>query len=198
MNVFISHNSRDKADARLLATLLAQQGVNVWFDEWNIRPGESLTGGIEEGLGNAEVFVLLWSEGAHSSRWVGTEMRAYIRQRVDDDTLRIVPVMLDETPLPVLVADYRGFNLTGGNCTMEDVVEGLTGTRTDQELAALLQRRLNEVTQGSTEADPMFGVLVCPSCGGTDFERSQAIDYDRDDAYYTIGCKDCGWGDWTQ
>jgi hypothetical protein len=198
MNVFISHNSRDKTDARLLATLLAQQGINVWFDEWNIRPGESLTGGIEEGLANADVLVLLWSEGAHSSNWVGTEMRAYIRQRVEDDSLRIVPVMLDGTPLPVLIADYRGFDLVGGDCTMEDVVVGLTGAPKDRELAALLQRRLNEVTQGSTEADPMFGVLVCPRCGGAEFERSQAVDYERDDVYYVIGCKECGWGDWTQ
>lgn len=198
MNAFISHNSRDKAQARQLATLLAQQGVNVWFDEWNIRPGESLTGGIEQGLATSDVFVLLWSEGAQQSNWVGTEMRAYIRQRVDDDSLRIVPVMLDDTPLPVLVADYRGFNVSSGECSMEDIATELTGNQTDRALAALLQRRLNEVTRGSVDADGMFGILVCPSCGGDDFKRSQTIDYQRDDTYYIIECNECGWGDWTE
>jgi hypothetical protein len=198
MNVFISHNSRDKAQARLLATLLTQQGVNVWFDEWNIRPGDSLTGGIEEGLGNADVFVLLWSRGAQQSNWVGTEMRAYIRQRVDNDGLRIVPLMLDDTPLPILVADYRGFDLSTGERDMEDVVVELTGNRTDREVAALLQRRLNEITRGSFNTDGRFGVLVCPGCGSDNFKHSEAVDYDRDDIYYMIECQDCGWGDWTQ
>jgi hypothetical protein len=58
MNVFISHNSSDKDTARLLAVALVEQGVNVWFDEWAIRPGDSITGGIETGLSEADVFVL--------------------------------------------------------------------------------------------------------------------------------------------
>ena len=198
MNVFISHNARDKTHARLLATLLTQQGVSVWFDEWNIQPGESLTGSIEEGLSQTDVFVLLWSENAAASQWVGTEMRAYIRQRVDDDSLRIVPVMLDGTKLPVLVADYRGFDLSGGDLNIEDVVVGLTGNRTEREIAAMLQRRLNELTLGSLDADEMFGILVCPQCGASDFKRSTATDYERDDTYYIIECKECAWGDWTQ
>jgi hypothetical protein len=40
-------------------------------------------------------------------------VRAYIRRRVDDHSLRIIPLLMDDTPLPVLVADYRGFNVGG-------------------------------------------------------------------------------------
>lgn len=35
--------------------LLVEQGVDVWFDEWELRPGDSIVGGIEEGLSNAGV-----------------------------------------------------------------------------------------------------------------------------------------------
>lgn len=32
MKAFISHNRADKASARALATLLVEQGEDVWFD----------------------------------------------------------------------------------------------------------------------------------------------------------------------
>jgi len=61
MNVFISHNKSDKETARFLAIALVEQGANVWFDEWKIRPGDSITGGIEVGLSTADIFVLVWT-----------------------------------------------------------------------------------------------------------------------------------------
>ena len=97
MKIFISHNKADKASARALAVLLVEQGVDVWFDEWELCPGDSIVGGIEEGLSNAGVFVLLWSKAAEASNWVGTEVRAFLRRRVDDDGLKIVPLMVDGT-----------------------------------------------------------------------------------------------------
>ena len=107
MKAFICHNKADKVIARMIASALVQQGVDVWFDEWRIRPGESITGGIEAGLTMADCFVLVWSQDASKSNWVGTEVRAYIRRRVDDQTLRIIPFMLDRTTLPALVAVLR-------------------------------------------------------------------------------------------
>jgi len=112
MFVFISHNSADKADARLLATSLVQRGANVWFDQWSIRPGESIAAGIESGLERSDVLVLIWSSNAAKSNWVGLELRAYLHRRAANETLRIVPIMLDATPLPALVADFRGYSLT--------------------------------------------------------------------------------------
>lgn len=39
MRAFISHNKADKATARLIAMSLIEHGEDVWFDEWEIRPG---------------------------------------------------------------------------------------------------------------------------------------------------------------
>jgi hypothetical protein len=108
--VFISHNKADKAKARALANAFQAVGCRAWFDEWENKPGESIVGGIELGLGEADVFVLCWSASAAQSNWVGTEVRATLRRRVDDATLRIVPLLLDDTPLPALVAEYSGFH----------------------------------------------------------------------------------------
>lgn len=162
----------------------------------NIRPGDSIVGGIEAGLAEADVFVLVWSAAAHASNWVGTEVRAFLRRRVDDQSLRIVPLIVDGTELPILVADYRGFDLTAGT-TLEEVAQEMTGHPRDVELAMRLQKRLLEITEGATGGD-MFPYLVCPTCGSAELKRGTEIDYKRDETYYTITCQDCGWSDWTQ
>jgi len=196
VHAFISYNKHDITAARLLATALVQQGVDVWFDEWSIAPGESLTGGIEEGLKTSDVFVLVWSSHAAASNWVGAELRAYLRRRVDDASLRIVPIMLDPTTLPVLVADYKGFAL-GESTSLPDIAAKITGEPPDIEIAALLQRRLHELAKVHAPGDP-FPHLVCPMCASRSLKRRSATDYERDRTYYIIECGECTWGDWTQ
>lgn len=197
MSTFISHNAADKDTARALATMLVEQGENVWFDEWEIRPGQSIVGGIEAGLEGAASFVLLWSEAAQRSNWVGAEVRAIIRRRIDDGDLRIIPLMVDNTALPALVADYRGFNLAGG-VTLDEVVREMTGRPRDIEVAQRLQARLHELTGQNIDPRDPFGVIICPTCGSDQLDRTTSIDHKRDDLYYIIECQGCGWGDWTQ
>ncbi len=46
-DVFLSHNAQDKPRVRRLAERLKQAGLQteaglrLWFDEWNVRSGES-------------------------------------------------------------------------------------------------------------------------------------------------------------
>lgn len=195
--VFISHNRADKVEARLLATALIQQGVGVWFDEWNISPGESITGGIQGGLSDADVFVLVWSDNAAKSNWVGTEIRAYLRRRVDDETLRIIPVMLDNTPLPVLVADYKGFKVEA-DVSLESIAVRIIGSRPDQEIARLLQSRLLDLSEGGRGSMDPLPYLVCPQCGSTNLRRGQFVDEQRYDTYMYVQCEECEWGDSTE
>jgi hypothetical protein len=195
--VFISYNTVDKLQARLIATSLVQQGSGVWFDEWDIGPGESITGGIEKGITRAHVFVLLWSQNARKSNWVGTELRAYLRRRVDNQTLRIIPVMLDDTPLPALVADYKGIRVTR-ELPLEEITSKILGYRPDHEIAALLQSRLLELSNyGQGSMDPL-PYLVCPRCGSTNLERRQSVDEERGDMYLDVWCEDCKWTDSTE
>jgi hypothetical protein len=100
VRVFISHNAKDKETARLLAGLFADRGISFWFDEYEIKPGESITGGIGKGIEECDVFLLMWSAAAKASKWVDTEMRAAIRKRVDETSFCLIPSMLDDTALP--------------------------------------------------------------------------------------------------
>jgi ribosomal protein S27AE len=197
MNIFISHNKKQKSQARLLAMALAEHGESVWFDEWTIRPGESLTGGIEEGLTSADVFVLLWSEEAANSNWVRPELRAYIRRRVDDKSLRIIPIMMDETPIPTLVADYRGFT-SKSSMSLGTIAAQICGDPTEAELVRRLKERINELTYDDQATGDPLPFERCPECGENEFKRQSHTDYRHDEIYYVITCNKCGWTEWTQ
>ena len=41
-DVFLSHSSKDKAVVRAVAERLRADGLRVWLDEWELKPGESI------------------------------------------------------------------------------------------------------------------------------------------------------------
>ena len=49
-DVFLSHSAKNKAVVRPLAERLRKDGLKVWFDEWVLKPGDSIPAKIEEGL----------------------------------------------------------------------------------------------------------------------------------------------------
>jgi hypothetical protein len=52
------------------------QGIDVWFDEWEIRAGDSLRRKMEEGLANCTHFVVLLTPNSLHKPWVETEIDA--------------------------------------------------------------------------------------------------------------------------
>jgi hypothetical protein len=72
-DVFLSHSHKDKPIVRDIAERLRADGVKVWFDEWEIRPGDSIPARIEEGLEGSRVLVLCMSANAFGSGWAQLE-----------------------------------------------------------------------------------------------------------------------------
>src|SRR4051794_40868768 len=72
--VFLSYNTADADTARSIGAHLALAGVDVWFDEWKIKAGDSIPGRLNEGLKSFDAFVLVWSKRAARSRWVRQEL----------------------------------------------------------------------------------------------------------------------------
>ena len=67
-DVFLSHSSKDKAVVRPLAELRAD-GLRVWLDDWEFRPGDSVLKKIDDGLEQSRVLVLCMSAQAFGSDW---------------------------------------------------------------------------------------------------------------------------------
>jgi len=66
-DVFLNHSSQDKSIVRAVAEQLKNDGLRVWFDEWILKPGDSILARIEEGLEQSRVLVLFMSAHAFGS-----------------------------------------------------------------------------------------------------------------------------------
>jgi len=100
--VFISHSARDADWARSFARALKERGVDVWFDEFDVRPGESLRDALEAGLRNSEVLVALVDAEAPSSPNLFFELGAAIGMGK-----RFVPIVPKDLDPKVLPLDFR-------------------------------------------------------------------------------------------
>src|SRR5881397_3888607 len=72
-DVFLSHSSKDKDVVRKLAERLRSDGLRVWFDEWELRPGDSIPVKIEQGLEQSRILLLCMSANAFGSDWAQLE-----------------------------------------------------------------------------------------------------------------------------
>lgn len=101
--VFLSHNSRDRPTVERVAQELRAMKLVPWLYEENVHPGDSIPGEIDKALAEADYFLLFWSKHALNSRWVRAEYDAAIFRRIDQESVLLVPVLLDGTELPPLL-----------------------------------------------------------------------------------------------
>jgi len=66
-DVFLGHSAKDKAAVRPLAERLQRDGLGVWFDEWVLKPGDSIPAKIEKQPAHSN---LLRNEGGRTCRCV--------------------------------------------------------------------------------------------------------------------------------
>lgn len=107
MKCFLSYNSSDRHFARKLAVELAAVGIDVWYDEWLIQAGQSITGKIEEGIRACDFFIIVMSPHSVASTWVKEELRAALQMRLSDKPNFIIPVLLADCEIPLFLRDYR-------------------------------------------------------------------------------------------
>lgn len=75
-DVFISHASEDKdAVARPIAEALRSYGVDVWFDEFSLTLGDSLSRSIDKGLSKSRFGLVVLSPSFFSKNWPEYELR---------------------------------------------------------------------------------------------------------------------------
>lgn len=201
MGVFVSYNSADKFVAREIAMFLAAEGIDVWFDEWRVSPGDSIIREIQKGLESCSAFVLVWSKNAAKSNWVRKEVESALARAILKGKPKIIPVKLDETELPPFLQDVKYIKWRGG--TEEDrldIIYSITGKKPELDYIKAIVKKYHEVIidhDSLEEGDPL-PYKVCPNCGSLRLKRGSYTDYFHDEIYFFVKCLDCGWSDWSQ
>jgi len=91
-DVFICHAREDKDElARPLAEELRDRGLSVWYDEFELRVGDSLRGRIDEGLANSQHGIVVLSPAFFGKSWPESELDGLVAQE-EPGRRRILPV----------------------------------------------------------------------------------------------------------
>ena len=107
ITVFLSHSSRDKDLARRIAQDLKSHSIEVWFDEWEIHVGHSISQMIESGLEKADFVAVLLTKHSVSSGWVDKEWQAKIGEEAAKQKVIILPLRGENCRIPALLRDKR-------------------------------------------------------------------------------------------
>lgn len=111
---FLSYSHADRDIATQVAQRLQAGGIEVWFDRWEILPGDSLIRKIfEEGLAGADAFIILLSESSVQSRWVQEELNAALIRRIEGVT-RVIPVRIDDAQIPLPLRTLQWVDMNQG------------------------------------------------------------------------------------
>lgn len=105
-DIFISYSPKDRAWVRSLVKALQDKGLSVWYDEFEIKPGDALLERIHEGLNKSRNIVFLIGAGASKSNWVAAELGAALALRKP-----IIPIVQEGTtpediPGPIRLRRY--------------------------------------------------------------------------------------------
>lgn len=91
-DVFISHASEDKDDlVRPLAEALGGHGLKVWYDEFELRIGDSLRRKIDHGLANSRFGIVVLSEPFFKKGWTNYELDGIVARSVNGEQ-QLLPI----------------------------------------------------------------------------------------------------------
>jgi len=105
-DVFLSHSSKDKDIVRAVAERLRADGLRVWFDEWTLKPGDSLPKKLDDGLEESRVLVLFMSANAFGSDWARLESGTFRFRDPLNEERRFIPLRLDDAPIRGALAQF--------------------------------------------------------------------------------------------
>ena len=83
-DVFISHSSADKEEfVRPLAMELQKLGLKVWYDEFELKIGDSLRRSIDQGLINSRYGIVVLSSSFFKRDWTNYELDGFVNKEMN-------------------------------------------------------------------------------------------------------------------
>ncbi len=110
--IFLSHSHADKSFVERLAVDLRHKGHVVWFDEAEIKIGNSLIEKLREAIDDVDYVIAVISQSSIQSEWVKRELDVAMNREIEQKKVFILPILIDDVGLPgflkgKLYADFR-------------------------------------------------------------------------------------------
>ena len=121
-SLFISHSSDDKERIWPIVEYLIGNGISLWVDALEMRPGDKLFRRISQGIESSKFIAVMLTPTSVTSKWVEEEVRQALSNEFYDDEIHVIPCMLEECEVPRYLRDriYCDFraNIFRGICDL--------------------------------------------------------------------------------
>jgi len=125
IHIFIAHSSKDNRISKKIAEALKGEGFAVWYDEWEIKVGDSITQRISSGLQQGDFLVVILSKNSVKSKWVQKELAAALTLEAKR-SMFILPVLIDSCEIPILLQDRKYANFRKGfNRGLDELLDAI-------------------------------------------------------------------------
>ena len=104
-DIFLSHNSKDKDWVRNLATKIESENykerkLKVFFDEWDIKPGQNILERLEKGLIQSRFVGVILSKNSVNAEWPSMEWSVGVYSDPSGRKGTVIPIWLGNCDIP--------------------------------------------------------------------------------------------------
>jgi TIR domain len=144
IKVFLSYNSEDEHLVSQIAVGLDNAGIYTFYSAVDLRPGRDITEWVNQSLISCTHVLLFWSSNSAKSNWVKFEWQTALKDFIEGRTNAVIPVRLDDHPLPGGLSTIKFVDARQYNASVTDEI--LSAVAPDIEFENSKRRRLRELT----------------------------------------------------
>src|SRR4051794_22339139 len=104
---FVSYSHQDSDVVRRLATLLSRARVRLWWDRWEMAPGDVLRERINAGIEASRGYIVIVSPHSLNSPWVQHELNAAFIRSIEERAVRLIAALVGDVEFSDLPIDLR-------------------------------------------------------------------------------------------
>lgn len=107
-DIFISYNHHDHDFVERLATDLKMSGLSVWWDEWEIKVGDSIIQKVSDGIQRSAHLMVVLSPHSVQSPWVQRELGSALMKHLSAERgIIVLPLLVADCEIPILLREIK-------------------------------------------------------------------------------------------
>lgn len=148
-DVFLSYSRVDREFVAKLVDDLGRAGLAVWYDQWDLRPGDSIAGYLDSALQQSRFLLMVMSPDYFESAWPKQEWQSALLREMEGNDVRVIPIYYRDCIIPLLLQQRASIDFRNS----ERYEESLNSLLRD--LRSLASRKLTRVltTEPSTPGE---------------------------------------------
>lgn len=202
MRTRLSYQQQDERPASSLAAALRRVGADLVLDAWTTGPGPDNSpasrGMAHPSADTEDAVVLLWSAAAGKAWGEALAESGLPSGLTGTGEARLVPVRLDDTPLPPSLGSLRHVRLAGGTFRMTDATAAMiVHIGSTSVPAPAVRGNVSEELLAISDFGDLGLFAACPGCGVSSDRLGSytTVEHISDRALYLVICGACGWQD---